>query len=317
MLAPKNKPCFVGLDVSKATVDVCVLPGHWRWQVENNGNFSDLIEKLQVLSPHLVVLEPTGGHEKSLLKAIFKAGIPVSRQHALRIHHHAKSRGKHAKTDPIDAETIAHYAQCYANEISPLEAIEEEQEAFQQLVARREDLVKIRTAEKNRLKSPGLCEAVKLSCQSMLEQLDSHIEALSNEIQAHLASEQSLLEKKALLLSVPGIGETIANGLLAYLPELGTIGHKQLAALVGVAPFQHSSGQYRGEQHIAGGRMAVRCLLYMAMMSAIRFNPVLAPFYKRLRDKGKKPKVAIIACLHKLLRIVNAMIAKGEKFQAA
>jgi transposase len=317
MQAQNNKPCFVGIDVGKKTLDICVLPQKVSWQVENNGDFLELLKTLQDFSPRLVVLEPTGGYEKAVLNELLKAGVPVSRQHALRIHHHAKSRGKRAKTDPIDAETIAHYAQSHVETIEPLKALDDVEEELRQFVARREDLVKIRTSEKNRLQSPGVCDAIKSSCQKLVDTLNTEIETLEAEIQERLSVREAWRQKKELLLSVPGIGETVASALVAYLPELGTVSHKQIAALVGVVPYARQSGQYQGEQHIGGGRTSLRCLLYMASLAAIRFNPILAALYARLKAKGKKPKVAIVACMHKLLRILNAMIQKQKAFTTA
>ena len=191
MNTPNHKPCFVGIDVGKSALDVCVLPQKISWQVENSGDFSELVKTLQSLSPQLVVMEPTGGYEKSVLAGLLEAGLPVSRQHALQIHHHAKSRGKRAKTDPIDAETIAHYAQSHAETIEPLKQMDDAQEELRQFVARRDDLVKIRTSEKNRLQSPGVCDAVKSSCRKLVETLNEEIETLESEIRERLSAQEA------------------------------------------------------------------------------------------------------------------------------
>ena len=244
----------------------------------------------------LVVMEPTGGYEKNILKALIHANIPVSREHALRIYHHAMSRGKRCKTDPIDAETIAHYAQCYATQIEPIVAVVESHETLQQLVRRRLDLVELCTKEKNRTQNPGLCMAVKSSCQEVLKALQEEMKQLSLQIAACINKFKTLHQNKALLLSVPGLGEVSAQILLTHLPELGKVSHKTIASLVGVAPYTRQSGQYRGDEHIGGGRREVRCVLYRAILSAIRHNPILRPFYEQLKQQGKKPKVAIVAC---------------------
>jgi transposase len=292
-------------------------PDRILWQEANSGDFQELIQKLKAYSPTLVVMEPTGGYEKAILKTLIQAGIPVSRAHALRIHHHAKSRGKRSKTDPIDAETIAHYAQCYAEQIQPMTSMAEAQETLQQLVRRRLDLVALCTKEKNRAQNPGICQAVQTSCQTVLSALQEELKQLNAKINQCICADSALQKQQELLLSVPGVGDICVQVLLSHLPELGKVSHKTIASLVGVAPYAKQSGQYRGEEHIGGGRREVRCVLYMAILSAIRHNPVLRPFYEQLKQRGKKPKVAIVACIRKLLHILNAMIAKQEAFKAA
>ena len=313
-MSVENKPCFVGIDVSKDTLDICILPERRFLQVENAGEFQGLIDTLNAYSPSLVVMEPTGGYEKRVLEALFRAGLPVRREHALRIHHHAKSRGKRSKTDAVDAETIAHYAQCYAESVKPLTSLDMEKELLQQLVRRRLDLVTHCAAEKNRLQNPGVCDFVKASCQAVLKALEGELKNLEAEITRQVSKDKVLEEKKALILGVPGLGEVSAHILLTCLPELGQVSHKELASLVGVAPYARQSGQYRGEQRISGGRAEIRSVLFVAMLSAIRYNPRLKAFYDRLRSYGKKPKVAIVACIRKLLCILNAMLRKQEAF---
>lgn len=316
-MTAENKPCFVGIDVSKEKLDICILPEKRFLQVENTGDYQELIETLKACSPELVLMEPTGGYEKRVLEALFRAGIPVNREHALRIHHHAKSRGKWSKTDTVDAETIAHYAQCYAETVKPLSSLETEKDVLQQLMRRRLDLVKLSTAEKNRLQNPGVCERVKASCQAILDSLQAELKRLNAEITQQVSRDKAMEEKKALILGVPGLGEVSAHILVTHLPELGQVSHKKLASLVGVAPYARQSGQYRGERHISGGRSEIRSVLFVAMLSAIRYNPWLKAFYDRLKSVGKKPKVAIVACVRKLLHMLNAMLRKQETFKTA
>lgn len=316
-MSENNTPCYIGIDVSKEKLDICILPERIFLQELNTGDFKVLIETLKSHSPVLVLMEPTGGYEKAVFKALHQGGIPVNREHALRIHHHAKSRGKRCKTDPVDAETIAHYAQCYADQIQPVESISETQEELQQLMRRRMDLVEWSTKEKNRSKNPGICKRVKASCDSILETVEKELKALEAEIASRISQDATMAKNKELLLGVPGLGEVSANILLIHLPELGQKTHKTIASLVGVAPYARQSGQYRGEQRIGGGRTEIRNVLYMAMMCAIRHNPRIQKFYQRLIQRGKKPKVALIACIRKLLHLINAMIAKQEAFKAA
>ena len=315
-MSEKTASCYVGIDVSKKKLDLCILPQRIFLQEPNTGDFKELLDKLKPYSPTLVVAESSGGYDKSVLKALFQAGIPVSQEHALRIHHHAQSRGKRSKTDPIDAETIAHYAQCYADQIQPMACWDEKQERLQQLVKRRLDLVGLCVREKNRLKAPSLCSEVQKSCSTVLEALQKELKQIEEQIAQWIQKDEILQKKKELILSVPGMGKVCAHVLLTHLPELGKKSNKTIASLVGVAPFARQSGQYRGERHIAGGRSEVRSVLFIAMMCGVRFNPVLQKFYQHLIQKGKKPKVAKIACIRKLLCILNAMLTKQESFQS-
>lgn len=314
MPSEEVKPCFVGIDVSKASLDICVLPQEEQWQTEN-GDFETLCQRLRTYNPELIVMEPTGGYEAELLSALIESGFRVSREHAQKIHYHGKSRGKRAKTDGIDAYTIAHYAQCYSLEISGQGFPDEKQAQLQQLVSRREDLLRIQTGEKNRLQSPNTDLKVKASCERSIEFLSQEIVHINLLIGESIAEHPTWQKQSELLQTVCGVGETTTSILLGHLPELGKVSHKQIAALVGVAPYHHESGQYKGERHIQGGRKQVRCCLYMATLSAIRFNQRIREFYERLVARGKAKKVAITACMHKLLRILNAMVARQEKYR--
>ncbi len=306
--------CFVGIDVSKNTLDVFVRPSGQCW-TQSNEDYSGLCEKLRQLNPTLIVLEPTGGYEIDVMNALIIGGFRVSRQHAFRIHHHAKGSGQMAKTDRLDASMIAHYAECYCEEIEPMTVPLEGQALLQQLSARRRQLVKMRAAEKNRLGLPGVSEGVRTSYEKMISVLSEEIEEIEGQIQRVIEGNERWRKKQALLETAVGIGTRVSRVLLANLPELGGVNRKQIAALVGVAPFQYQSGKFKGQQHIKGGRSEVRSALYMAVLSAKKHNPEIKAFYERLLEKGKKKKVALVACMHKLLRMLNAMLSKGIRYQ--
>jgi transposase len=316
MKAGEVKPCFVGIDVSKDTLDICILPQKERFQVENK-NFEELCQKFKRVSPSLIVMETTGGYEDGIYRALSAAGLRVSREPAINLYHHRKSGGKHAKTDKIDAEAIAHYAQCYSETIRVQEPPSESQERLRQLINRRADLVQMQTMEKNRFSAPATIPEVNNSCKLLLEMFESEIRQIELAIQAEIDSQEELKTKQERLKTATGIGNITSCALLAWLPELGKEQHKTIAALVGVAPYHKESGQWQGKRQISGGRAPLRCLLYMATLSAIRSNKMLAEFYERLLQRGKAKKVAIIACMRKLLRILNAMLRKQENFQAA
>jgi len=315
MEAVAVKSCFVGIDVSKKVLDICILPSKSRFQVENNGDFEELCQQLTAISPTLIVMEATGGYEDRCYRALNAAGFRVSREPAINLYHHRKSTGKRAKTDKIDAEVIAHYAQCYCDSIRVQEPHSDTQECLRQLVNRRAELVSMQASEKNRFNAPAVLTEIKFSCQWVTEILQAEIQRIEGLIQAAIEQQSELKAKQEQLQTVSGIGQITANGLLAWLPELGQASHGQIAALVGVAPYHQESGQWQGKRRISGGRTPLRCLLYMATLTAIRKNPKLNEFYNHLIQRGKAKKVAIVACMHKLLRILNAMLRKQEDFQ--
>lgn len=308
---------FVGIDVSKDTLDVCILPQKECFQIENTGDFQDLRQRLNKLSPALIVLEASGGYEDTVYRMLSATGLRVSRESAVNLYHHRRSGGKRAKTDKIDAEAIAHYAQCYHETIRAQKPRAESQERLRQLLNRRADLVKMQTAEKNRFSAPATISEVKTSCEWLIEMLQSEIQQVELAIQAEVDQQEILKIKQARLKTATGIGSLTASALLAWLPELGETQHKTIAALVGVAPYHQESGQWQGKRQISGGRTPLRCLLYMATLSAIRHNHYLKEFYNRLVQCGKPKKVAIVACMRKLLRVLNAMLRKQEDFQSA
>lgn len=312
--ARSGRGCFVGIDVSKDKLDICIMPCGEIW-TQANGDFDELCDKLEVLNPKLIVLEPTGGCELGVLNALVRRGLRVSRVHAYKIHHHGRASGQLAKSDKLDASVIADYAQVYSRKIKPITEPLEKQELLHQLSSRRRQLVVMRGAEKARLGQPGACEAIRQSCERMIRNLSEEIEELERQIREAIGQDKEWRENQEILESALGIGEKTSSVLLANLPELGKINRKKIAALVGVAPFKNESGRFKGQEKVKGGRSEVRAALYMAALSAIRHDPRIRALYDRLLERGKMKKVAITACTHKLLRMLNAMLSKRERFQ--
>ncbi len=296
---------IVGVDISKAHLDLADTTSRPPWRIANSADaIAELIEDLQADPPDLVVLEATGGYETALVIALQAAAVPVALINPRQIRDFARATGQLAKTDALDARIIARFG--VAVRPAPLPPIEAGQEAFAGLVARRRQIIDMLVAEKNRLEHAdaavrGWIDQHLAQLKTQLAQVDAAI-ALAIEVSAELRARQ------VILTSVQGVGPLTAAVLLAELPELGAIGHKQLAALVGVAPLNHDSGTLRGQRHIAGGRASVRCALYMATLVAVRHNPTLKAFYRHLRDAGKRPKVALVAARRKLFSILNALV---------
>ena len=303
---------FVGIDVHKDTLEVHVEGRDDRWEFSNDtAGIGDLIMTFGPLSPTLVVVEASGGYERAVVSQGYAAGLPMVVVNPTRVRRLAEAMGIIAKTDAIDAQVIARFASI----IRP--PVREPQSAQQQhlnaLVTRRRQLVAMRTAEKNRL---GTCPAlVRAGIEQHVAWFDAEIEELEDEIHNMLVHDPSWHELVELISSVPGIGEITAATLVAELPELGTISRQKIAALAGLAPYNRDSGPRRRTRRIFGGRAQVRCVLYMATLSATRHNPAIRRFYERLIERGKEQKVALTACMRKLLVIVNAMVRKQEHWQ--
>jgi transposase len=297
---------FVGIDVSKARLDVAVLPNEKTWSTANDDEgILGLVAKLQELAPSLILLEATGGLERRVLAKLAGAGLPAMAINPRNVRDFARSLGKLAKTDRIDAIVIARFGQAVRPPLRPI--LDEQSQELQAQLTRRRQLVEMIVTEKNRLAATDTNKVRKL--------IKAHIEYLKKELSINEYDlDQSIkqtpvwLEKVDLLETVPGVGRVTASTLVALLPELGTLGRKQLAALVGVAPFNRDSGTLRGRRTIWGGRAPVRAVLYMAALVGARFNPELRALYRRLKAAGKRPKVAIVACMRKLLTILNAIL---------
>jgi transposase len=299
---------FVGLDIAKAHIDVGIWPEQRHWQVANDtAGIAQLVDALGALDPACVVLEASGGYEQEAAATLASAGLPVVVVNPRQVRDFAKATGQLAKTDRLDALILARFAAAVKPEIRPLpDAATEE---LRLLLVRRSQVVQMITAEKNRLKTA--VPAVRQHIKAHIAWLEGQRDELDTELRGRLKASPIWREKEQLLRSVTGIGPVASLTLLAVLPELGTISHKKIAALAGLGPVPRDSGTMRGKRTIWGGRARVRQGLYMATLSAVRHNPVLSAFYQRLIAAGKPTKVALVACMRKLLVILNAMLRTG------
>jgi transposase len=310
MQAKKDR--IVGIDVSKRFLDAAEVGSDQvrRWGNDEAG-IAGLVAALTEEPPALVVLEATGGYELAAVQAMQQAELAVAVVNPRQARDFARAIGQLAKTDAIDARVLASFGA--ALRPTPLPPIDASQAAVSELVTRRRQIIDMLVAERNRREHAGPAarrwiEEHVLVLKSQLAQVDAVLAlAVENSTELH--------RRHQVLTSVKGVGALTAAVLLAELPELGSIGHKQIAALVGVAPMNHDSGQHRGQRHIAGGRQSVRCALYMATLVGVRFNPTLHAFYHRLRLAGKRPKVALVAAMRKLLIILNALVRDDVLWQ--
>lgn len=301
---------YVGIDISKAVLDVYIDRDNEHFQVSNDEvGIAQLMERLEPLGVTLVVLEATGGLERLVVSTLTAHDIPLALANPRRVRAFATTLGQ-AKTDKLDAQLLAQYGRVLG--LTPTVVCDEPTRRLADLVTRRRQLVEAQVAEKNRLTRAA--QAIQPNIQAHIEYLDQQIDALGEQIDALLKQPQ-WKAKRAILVSCCGIGPVTASVCLAELPELGQLSEKQMARLVGVAPMNRDSGQRRGKRQIEGGRARVRTSLYMATLVAIRHNPVIRAFYERLVAKGKAKKVAITACLHKLLTILNAMVRDNKSWQ--
>lgn len=305
---------FVGIDVSKGRLDVGAGAHGESWSVNNDlAGLGSLKDKLSQLHPSLIVLESTGGFESLALAELYAAGFQVARVNPGRVREFAKSIGQLAKTDRLDAHLLARFAEAVHPEPSLLPTEAEQQLAA--LVNRRRQLLEMQVAEQNRLATAP--KQVRTLIREHLDWLKAAIRKLDRELDDFVQASPLWKEKGDLLRSVPGVGNVTAFTLLAELPELGRLDRKEIAALVGVAPMNHDSGRYSGKRHIHGGRSSVRNILYMATLAATRFNPVIKEFYQRLLKAGKLKKVALVACMRKLLTILNAILRSHSPWRWA
>jgi len=302
-----SEELFVGIDVSKATLDIAILPTKESWSVPNTENgIGELVDRLRQLpAPTLVLMEATGGLERQALATIAAAGLPAMAINPRNVRDFAKSVGLLAKTDAIDAHVLALFADRIRPQWRPLP--DEDTQALEALLLRRRQVVDMITAEKNRLgATPSI--RVKKDISEHINWLERQLRITDRDLDKTIKNTPVWKETVDLLKSVPGVGRVMIATLLSQLPELGTLDRKQIAALVGVAPFNRDSGTLRGRRSIWGGRASVRGVLYMSTLAATRCNPAIRAFYERLRAAGKLPKVALVACMRKLLTILNAML---------
>jgi transposase len=297
-------PVFVGIDVSKAQLDIVVRPEGRFAFVNDERGLAELVKKLRAVMPTLIVLEATGGMELPLTSALAVAGLPVVVVNPRQVRDFAKATGQLAKTDAIDAQVLARFAEAIRPEPRPLP--DEQTQALAALVTRRQQLIDMLIAEKNRLASAR--PAIRKNLRAHIAWLERALQQADTDLAEAIRQSPVWREKDELLRSVPGIGPVLTSTLLANLPELGSLTQKQVAALVGVAPLNRDSGTLRGRRTVWGGRARVRTALYMAAIVATRFNPVIRAFYQRLCASGQAKKVALVACMRKLLTIVNAML---------
>lgn len=303
---------YVGIDVSKAHLDVALQRDSEVFQVDNSEEgIAELVSRLGESPPELVVLEATGGYEGLVAGVLAGQGIPVAIVNPRQVRDFARATGVLAKTDRVDARVLAHFAEAVRPQVSPLPSAEALE--LEALVTRRRQIVDMLTMEKNRRQN--------VASERMLRGIEKHIvwleEALrrvNDDIDKTIRQSKAWKEQEDLLRSVPGVGPVTARTLLAELPELGQLSRKEIAMLVGVAPLNRDSGTMKGQRTTWGGRASVRTVLYMATQTATRCNPTIRRSYQSLIKRGKKPKVALVACLRKLLTILTAMVRDGRRW---
>jgi transposase len=299
----------VGIDVGKAKLDVALADEArvWTWNNDAQGR-AELSDWIVARKVSLVVVEASGGYETALVSELVSRGVAVALVNPSRVRAFARAEGILAKTDKIDARLIARFGAT----MKPKARVrrEEAQVELNELVSRRRQLVEMLTGEKNRLQTAS--PTIQKHIASHVDWLQTEIETLEQQLSQAIKANPEWAETAKRVEQVPGIGFITAATLVADLPELGQLNRQKIAALVGVAPFNHDSGKHHGKRHIFGGRTSVRSVLYMATLSAIRHNPVIKEFYQRLLDKGKLKKVALTACMRKLLVILNTLVKSGQ-----
>lgn len=311
---PKSTQVWAGIDVSKRCLDLYIRPSAEVFQEPNSeAGVRCLVGQLKQIRPELVVLEATAGLEALLAADLAAAGLAVAVVNPRQVRSFAMATGRLAKTDAIDASVLAHFAEAVRPEVRPLPDAQARE--LSEFVVRRRQVVEMIVAEKARL--AGVCGATHSDIAAHIAWLEKRLKRLDGELQSLVESSPIWCEKQELLRSVPGVGRVLSLTLLAALPELGMLSGKQVASLVGVAPMNRDSGTMRAKRTVWGGRAQVRAVLYMATLVAVRCNPALTSFYERLRAKGKPPKVALTACMRKLLVMLNAIIKSNQPWCAA
>ena len=304
----------IGIDVSKEWLDIVVISSGETWRTQNTEEkISVLVQKLETLKPERIVIEATGGYERLVTTKMYLAGLPVCRVNPKRVRYFARSIGQLAKTDKLDAKILARFGELVKPDLTQLPS--EQEQHLSALLARREQLLAMLVAEKSRMDTAPT--KIRSSLNEHITWLKNQIKELDTEIDEFINGTPDLKEKDELLQEVEGIGKKTSAKLIADVPELGTCDRKQIAALIGIAPYNQDSGNKKGQRSISGGRPDVRSVLYMATLAATRFNPVIKVFYQRLLAQGKKKKVAIIACMRKLLTILNAIIRDSKHWDSS
>ncbi len=308
------KKTFIGIDISKNSIDVHVLPSGENWTASTKvTELPKTIDRLASLKPSLIVMEATGGYEIRLAASLATAGLPVAVVNPNHARNFAKALGRLAKTDSIDAHVLALFAEKIKPECRPIST--DDEQALKELLTRRRQLVDMRTAESNRqqqVSSKHVCSSIKKLAKS----IERELAAIEREIDARIKASPVWQAKAKLLQTVPGIGKTTSAMLVTALPELGKLNRRQIASLVGLAPMNRDSGRFRGRRTIVGGRASVRAGLYMPILSAIQCNPSIKTFYLRLLDDGKLQKVALTACMRKLVTMLNAIVRDNQPWHS-
>lgn len=301
----------VGIDVSKARLDVAVLPSGEAWNCGNDEpGITDLVSRIRAMHAGLVVLEATGGYELAVTTALAERELPVVVANPRQVRDFARATGRLAKTDSLDAHMLALFGQKVAPEPRPL--ADEESQELRALLTRRRQLVDMLSAERHRLDLAR--KRVRKSLKAHIAYLERELRISNTELTGLIRESPVWREKDDLLQSVPGIGQITSQTLVAELPELGHLGRREIAALVGVAPLNRDSGTRRGVRHTWGGRSSVRRVLFMAALTAVRYNPAIRTFYQRLVAAGKPKKLALTACMRKLLTILNTMVRNNQRW---
>jgi transposase len=309
---------WVGIDVSKATLDVCVYPSGAHWQVANrSAHWDALAEQLTALAPERIVLEASGGYEAAVVAALVAQALPAVVVNPRQVRDFARAIGQLAKTDRIDAQVLARFGEAIRPDVRELP--DATTRAVRALVSRRRQLQEMLTAEQNRLVSAAVQDAP----EPLRDQLGDHIEwlrrqlaDLDDDLQRQLQASPVWRAREDLLRTIPGIGPVTSAALLSHVPELGQLDRRAIAKLVGVAPLNDDSGTLHGRRRICGGRSAVRAVLYMAALVATRHNATIRAFYARLRNTGKPAKVALVACMRKLLVLCNSVLRSATPWRA-
>jgi transposase len=303
---------YVGIDVSKDRLDVHVRPSGEAFAVARNGKgLNELVERLRSVGPTLIAVEATGGFETIVAAAVAGAHLPLAVINPAQVRHFAQAVGKRAKTDPMDAAVIARFAEAVKPE--PRELPDEAARLLAELVGRRTQLIEMLVAERQREKRAS-AGRVRKSLARHIAALEKELPEIDRDIDTMVRGSPIWREKEDLLITFPGVAHTIARSVLAQLPELGRLTRREIASLVGYAPFTRQSGQWKGKSMIAGGRPSARSAIFMAALSAIRCNPVMRVFYQRLLARGKPKMVALVAVARKILTILNAMLRDGKQW---
>lgn len=312
---PANAPAYAGTDVAKDRLDVHLRPSGHGFAVPRNGSgIEHLLDRLRADPPALVVMEATGGFELTVAAAIAGAGLPLAIVNPRQIRDFARATGRLAKTDRLDAEAIALFAERIRPDPRPV--ADEDAQALAELVARRRQIVEMIGMEQNRRRQ-AQARRVARTIEATLRVLEAQLSELDDDIDGAIRASPAWRAADDLLQSVPGVGPVASRTLIAEMPELGQIDRRAAAALVGVAPINRDSGQMRGHRAIAGGRTTLRNVLFMATLSAVRWNPVLKAHYQQLVQRGRPKKVALVACMRRLLCILNAIIRAKQPWQTA